>query len=183
MRATATGLPITLDVEHKIVVLVGTGEEAERKRELLAEGGAQIRAIDGPAFAPSVLDGAMLVMVAVRDEALAARVHEAARARGVLCWACDNSPQSDFAMPAIARLGGARLAVSTSGASPALSGRLRAALEKGLGAEFARFVEVLGALRERARQEPDEAKRRATLQAALDGFELDVSARYPAWFK
>jgi precorrin-2 dehydrogenase/sirohydrochlorin ferrochelatase len=183
MRGDARGLPITLDVEHRIVVLIGLGEEADKKRELLTEAGAQIRGLDGPAFAPSVLEGAALVMVAVRDEALAARVHEAARARGVLCWACDNPPHSDLAMPAIARLGAARVAVSTSGSSPGLSGRVRSALEQGLGERFARFVDVLGALRERAKQDPDEAKRRVTLQAALEGFELEVSARYPAWFK
>ena len=86
-------------------------------------------------------------------------------------------------MPAIARVGAARIAISTSGASPALAGRLRELLETALGERFARFVEVLAALRERAKQEPDEQKRRAVLQAALDGFEADVSVRYPKWFK
>ncbi len=122
-------------------------------------------------------------MVAVRDAALAERAQAAARARGVLIWCCDDPPHSDFAMPAIARVGAARLAISTSGASPALAGRMRAALESGLGEKFAQFVEVLAALRDRAKEEPDEARRRATLLAALEGFELDVSARYPAWLK
>src|SRR5262249_1866069 len=103
--------------------------------------------------------------------------------RGVLVWCCDNSSHSDFAMPAIARVGAARIAISTSGASPALAGRMRELLEPALGERFARFVEVLAALRERAKQESDAENRRAVLQAALDGFELDVSVRYPAWFK
>jgi siroheme synthase-like protein len=142
-----------------------------------------VRNLDAAGFAASVLDGALLVMVAVRDDELAARVHAAARARGVLCWACDNPPHSDLAMPAIARLGVVRFAVSTSGASPGLAGRLRAALETGLGEKFARFVDVLAALRERAQQDGDETRRRATLLAALEGFQLELSARYPAWFK
>jgi precorrin-2 dehydrogenase len=181
MRANATGLPITLDVDGKIVVLVGLGDEAERKRELLTEAGAEVRAADG--FSESLLEGASLVMVTVKDAALAERVHEACKKRQVLVWCCDNPPHSDFAMPAIAKLGAARIAISTSGASPALAGRLRELLEKALGERFTRFVEVLGALRERAKQESDAEKRRAVLLAALDGFELDVSARYPKWFK
>ncbi len=181
MRANATGLPITLDVDGKVVVLVGLGEEADRKRELLAEAGADVRAADG--FSESLLDGATLVMVTVRDPQLAERVHAACAKRRVLVWCCDDPSHSDLAMPAVARVGAARIAVSTSGASPALAGRLRAALEKGLGERFARFVEVLGALRERAKQDSDAARRRATLQAALDGFELDADVRYPKWFK
>jgi precorrin-2 dehydrogenase/sirohydrochlorin ferrochelatase len=181
MRADATGLPITLDLDGKIVVLVGPGEEAERKRELLNDAGAQVRAVDD--FSESLLDGAFLVMLTVRDEKLAERISSLCKKRNVLVWCCDNPPHSDFAMPAIARVGAARIAVSTSGASPALAARLRAALEKSLGERFAKFVEVLGALRERAKQDPDEGRRRATLQAAVEGFELDVNARYPSWFK
>ena len=94
----------------------------------------------------------------------------------------DDPPHSDLAMPAIAKLGAARIAVSTSGASPALAGRLRAALEKPLGERFAKFVELLGALRERGKQDADEARRRATLQAAVEGFDVDVNVRYPPWF-
>jgi precorrin-2 dehydrogenase/sirohydrochlorin ferrochelatase len=181
MRANATGLPITLDLDGKIVVLVGLGEEADQKRELLTEAGAEVRAVDS--FADSLLEGATLVMLTVREPVVAERVHAAARKRGLLAWCCDDPEHSDLAMPAVARVGAARIAVSTSGASPALAGRLRVALEKGLGERFARFVEMLGALRERARQDQDEKRRRATLQAAVDGFELEATVRYPGWFK
>jgi precorrin-2 dehydrogenase/sirohydrochlorin ferrochelatase len=178
MRANATGLPITLDVEGKVVVLVGVDEA---KRELLTEAGAQVRAVSD--FAESLLEGASLVMLTAKDAPLAERVRAACAKKNVLLWCCDNPSQSDFAMPAIARLGMARIAISTSGASPALAGRVREILEKALGERFARFVEVLGALRDRAKQEPDEGKRRAVLQAALDGFDADIAVRYPKWFK
>jgi len=181
MQANATGLPITLDLEGKIVVLVGLGEEADRKRELLTQAGAEVRAADG--FAESLLEGAALVMVTVRDPALAERVQAACRKRNLLVWCCDDPPHSDLAMPAVARVGTARIAVSTSGASPALAGRLRSALEQALGERFARFVEVLAALRERAKQDGDEARRRATLQAAVEGFEVEATVKYPKWFK
>jgi siroheme synthase-like protein len=181
MKANATGLPITLEIEGKIVLLVGEGEEADRKRELLDEAGAQVRSVSS--FAESLLDGAQLVMLAMRDEKLAERIFAAAKMKHVLCWCMDDPEHSDFAMPAIAKIGGARFAISTSGASPALAGRLRAQLETALGDRFAKFIEVLAALRERAKQDPDEKKRRAMLQAALDGFDLEVKVSYPGWFK
>jgi precorrin-2 dehydrogenase/sirohydrochlorin ferrochelatase len=181
MRGNATGLPITLDVEGRVVLLVGTGDEADRKRELLTEAGAQVRAV--ASFADSLLDGVGLVMVAVREAALAERVYAAAKKRGLLCWCTDDPAHSDFAMPAIARVGLLRLAISTSGASPGLAGKIRAGLETGLGEKFVKFVDVLAAMRERAKQESDEARRRITLQAAVEGFELEVNARYPPWFK
>lgn len=180
MRANATGLPITLDLDGKIVLVVGLGEEAERKRELLNDAGAEVRASDG--FAESLLQDVALVMLTVRDAQLAERIHATCKKRNILVWCCDDPPHSDLAMPAIAKLGAARIAVSTSGASPALAGRLRAALEKSLGERFAKFVELLGALRDRGKQDPDEARRRATLQAAVEGFDVEVNVRYPKWF-
>lgn len=184
MRPTALGVPITLDVEGARVVVVGADEEAARKVALLAEAGAQIAQLAPEAFSPAVLDGARLALVTPRDPALAEAVSRAARARGVLVWACDDAVHSDFAMPALARLGRARFAVSTGGASPALAGRLRAALERSLGDTFARFVAALGELRDRAqREEPDATRRRALLNDAVDGLELEITVKYPAWFE
>jgi siroheme synthase (precorrin-2 oxidase/ferrochelatase) len=102
----------------------------------------------------------------------------------VLFWACDDPAHSDLALPAIARLGAARVAVSTGGNSPALSARLRAALETGLGEDFARFVDELGRLRARVQSdEPDRDRRRAALTDALDDFAVELRVRYPRWFK
>jgi precorrin-2 dehydrogenase/sirohydrochlorin ferrochelatase len=184
MEASARGLAITLDLAGATVVVVGDDQEAQQKIELAVEAGARVRQIAAPRFEPADLDGARLVLLTPRDPELARRVAEAARARGVLVWACDDPGASNLAMPALARLGRARIAVSTSGASPVLAGRVRAALEAGLGERFARFVDALGELRARLRdEEPDAERRRERLRAALDGFGLEVSARYPDWFK
>jgi siroheme synthase-like protein len=185
MRVDAVGVPVTLDAEDARVVLVGGGDESDRKAQLCAEAGARVQRCDDPKmFHDALLDGAKLAMVTARDRDLAARVFAAARARGVLVWSCDDPAHSDIAMPGVARLGRARVTVSTAGASPTLAGRMRAAFEEALGDRFAKFVEVLGALRERTqREEPDPERRRAILTAALDGFALEIRASYPAWFK
>jgi precorrin-2 dehydrogenase/sirohydrochlorin ferrochelatase len=83
-------------------------------------------------------------------------------------------------MPAVVASGHARVAISTSGVAPALSGFIKEDLERILDTEFAAFVDWLGALREEARaDEPDAEKRRALLREALDGFRLLGRVHYP----
>ena len=103
----------------------------------------------------------------MREPALAARVSDAARARGVLVWCSDDPARSDFAMPAIAALGPVRIAVSTAGGSPTLAGKLRAIFEKQLGERFADFVRALAS--GAPLHSIDERR------AGLDGFELELT--------
>jgi precorrin-2 dehydrogenase/sirohydrochlorin ferrochelatase len=181
-----TGFPVTLELAGARVLVIGevaaADADGQRKLTLLREAGATVDERD--AFDPALLDGARVVIVFARDPSLAKKVHQAARARGVLCWCADDPAHSDFTMPAIARLGAARIAISTAGGSPALSARLRETFEAALDGEFARFVDELTALRERLKtSEPDPARRRAELARLLDGFEVDLKVRYPGWFR
>ena len=83
-------------------------------------------------------------------------------------------------MPAVVAVGHVRVAISTSGVAPALSGFMKEDLEQILDAEFIEFVEWLGQLREQAKaNEPDAEKRRALLRDALDGFRFLGKVRYP----
>lgn len=183
MRGDALGLPVTLDVQGARVVVVGDDEDAARKERLVADAGGVVTALMPDAFADAALDGARLVLYTGHDAALAARVAQAARARGALVWCSDDPGRSDFAMPAIARLGDATITIATRGQAPALSARLRAAVEDGLGEAFARFVAALGELRAKVQQEErDFAARRERLGHALDGFVVEIRARYPDWF-
>ncbi len=182
MKLHAPGLPVAIDLEGQQVLLVGEGEEADRKHAACMAAGATVSRVSS--FDAAALDGKRLVLVCVSDAQLAAQVHAAARARAVWCWACDDPEHSDLAMPAVARLGPALAAFSTSGHAPALSSSLRRAFEAGLGERFAGFVVALGEERERLRrEEPDEEKRRARLLQLLDGFAVEITARYPDWFK
>src|SRR3954447_13732302 len=164
MRGDAVGFAITLDVEGQAVLVVGDDADAARKRALLEDAGARVTQRAPSDFADGDVDGTRLVLWSAREPALAARVAAAARARGVPVWCSDDPARSDFAMPAIAQLGPVRLAVSTSGGSPSLAGRLRAALEAQLGARFATFVTALAA---RRKQQAMDARK-----ADLDGFDV-----------
>ena len=128
--ARRLGFPITLDVEGQAVLVVGDDADAARKRALLEDAGARVTQLAADDFVDAAVDGARLVMCSAREPALAARVSAAARARGVPVWCSDDPERSDFAMPAVAQLGPVRLAVSTSGGSPTLAGKLRADLRE-----------------------------------------------------
>jgi precorrin-2 dehydrogenase / sirohydrochlorin ferrochelatase len=98
----------------------------------------------------------------------------------VLLWSVDYPEASSVTMPAVAAVGHVRVAISTSGVAPALSGFMKEDLEQILDAEFIDFVEWLGQLREQAKaNEPDAEKRRALLRDALDGFRFLGKVRYP----
>lgn len=184
MNRFARGLPIALDVEGARVVVVGDGDEARRKAGLLRACGAEVEVV-WP-FAEAALAGARIVMLAMRDPALAAEVRRAAQAQthGALVWCSDDPAHSDFAMPAIVQLGSAMLAITTAGKSPALAAKMRGALEVTLGAELGQFVDALGEKREAIlRDEPDPERRRALLTELLDGFDLQLAVRYPTWWK
>lgn len=184
MRGDALGLPLLLDVEGARVVIVGDDEDAARKERLVIDAGGVVTALAPDAFADAAVDGARLVLYTGHDAALAGRVAAAARARGALVWCSDDPARSDLAMPAIARLGDATIAIATRGQAPALAAKLRAAVEQSLGDSFARFVAALGDLRARVKTEaPSPAVRRARLLAALDGFVVEMRVRYPDWFK
>ena len=179
------GLPVTLELDGERVIVIGAvhGEEARRKLELLADAGAIVeehQTLD--AMAILALGGARLAILVERDVELAASVHEAAQARGVLCWCADDPAHSDFTMPAIARLGAARIAVSTAGSSPTLSSRLRQLFEAALGERFSRFVDELGRRRDQLKSN-DPGAVAARMSQLLDGFDLRVDVRYPDWFK
>lgn len=181
-----SGYPVTLELAGARVLAIGTpapsDEESTRKLVMLREAGALVD--ERGTFDPALLDGARVVVVFEREPALAKTVYGAARSRGVLCWCVDDPAHSDFTMPAIARLGAARIAISTAGGSPALSSRMREIFESALGDEFGRFVDELAAIRERLKaDEPDPVRRRSELTRAVDGFELELKVRYPGWFR
>jgi precorrin-2 dehydrogenase/sirohydrochlorin ferrochelatase len=86
-------------------------------------------------------------------------------------------------MPALVRRGTLRLALSTEEASPALAGRLRGELERLFDDRFVRFLEWMGALRERLRaEEPSAEKRALALRQAAEGFSIEGVLHYPASF-
>jgi precorrin-2 dehydrogenase/sirohydrochlorin ferrochelatase len=135
-------LPLAVDLRGRHVVVVGTSRGAShRVSRLVAEGAdvtvvgpaasrlgmAGIRTVDRP-FQDGDCDGAVLVVAATGGAKENARVAKAAADRGILVNAVDDPAASSCYFTAEHHAGDVVIAVSTSGASPALAQWLRDAV-------------------------------------------------------
>jgi precorrin-2 dehydrogenase/sirohydrochlorin ferrochelatase len=198
--AANPGFPITLDVKGYPVLVLGGDEEAAEKTLRLLDAGAKVTVVAptlhdtlkqlaasakivhrGRHFREPDLESAVLILNMVRgDREFSRSLFAKAREKKLLLWSVDQPEASNVSMPAVVSSGHARVAISTSGMAPALSGFMKEDLEKILDAEFAAFVEWLGRLREQAKaNEPEAEKRRTLLRDALDGFRLLGKVHYP----
>ncbi|MEK6585300.1 MAG: bifunctional precorrin-2 dehydrogenase/sirohydrochlorin ferrochelatase [Nitrospirota bacterium] len=194
------GFPLVLDVRGWPVLVIGGDEEASEKSQRLLESGARVTVISptlneplrllaasgkiihrGRHFRDTDLEHVILILNTLRgDRDFAQMLVAQAREKRVLLWSVDYPEASSVTMPAVVAAGHVRVAISTSGVAPALSGFMKEDLEQILDAEFIEFVEWLGQLREQAKaNEPDAEKRRALLRDALDGFRFLGKVRYP----
>jgi precorrin-2 dehydrogenase/sirohydrochlorin ferrochelatase len=184
--------PIALDVRGKKCVVVGGGAVGARKASALLDAGAAVTVVAperGDAvlwelaaagrvrhleemFAPHHLDDALLAVAATDSPAVNAAVADAARARGVLlnlAAPTEDGSEGDFATMATVRRGDLLVAVTTGGAGPALSARLRRELDERFGAEWGPYVNLLGEMRARARtQYATERERTEALRRLAD---------------
>lgn len=198
--AANPGFPLVLDVKGWPVLVIGGDEEASEKSKRLLESGARVTVISPTLNEPlrqlaasgkvihrgrhvrdTDLEHVILILNTIRgDRDFAQMLFAKAREKRVLLWSVDYPEASSVTMPAVVAAGHVRMAISTSGVAPALSGFMKEDLEQILDAEFVEFVEWLGQLREQAKaNEPDADKRRALLHDALDGFRFLGRVRYP----
>jgi siroheme synthase-like protein len=190
------GYPVYLELAGRRVVVIGAAAVRGGKVDgLLAAGADDVLVLapepaeeregrwrDDPRvrfesreWGPDDLDGAFLCIAASRQPRERELIARAARERRVLVNVMDDVPNCDFAAPAVVRRGDLALAIATGGRSPALASRLREALGERFGPEWARVVDVLGAVRdETSPMLPDLAERSDRWRAALD---LDEAER------
>ncbi|MBA5873030.1 MAG: bifunctional precorrin-2 dehydrogenase/sirohydrochlorin ferrochelatase [Nitrospira sp. CR1.2] len=198
--AANPGFQISLDVRGWPVLVIGGNEEAADKVQRLLDAGAKVTVISptlhevlrklaasakiihrGRHFRANDLESVILVLNTLRDDReLAHSLIRLAREQKFLLWSVDQPDVSNVVMPAVVSSGHMRVAISSSGQAPALSGFMKEDLERILDGEFAAFVDWLSELREQAKaNEPDAEKRRALLREALDGFRLLGKVQYP----
>src|SRR5277367_6302987 len=182
-------LPVFLDLRGRTVVVVGGGEVAARKIELLRAAGASVRVI-APALAPQLvkllqaagiehravefsladLDGAVLVIAATDNPQTNAAVHAAASARGLFVNVVDDARHCSFVMPAIIDRSPLLVAVGTAGNAPVLARHVRTLLESVLPQRLGALATLAGRWRERVRAAlPELPARRRFWDDFLDG--------------
>ncbi len=93
-----------------------------------------------------------LIIGATNQEELNRRISHDANAAGKLCNIVDRPELCNFILPAIVTRGDLVISVSTSGQSPAFAKHLRKQMETQFGAEYAVFLELMGAVRQKLLQ-------------------------------
>lgn len=167
--------PIFLKLTGKEALVVGGGVIAARKAKTLLDYGARVRAVmleacekmraleenanfslQIKAFETADIGEAALVIAATNHRPVNEAVKEAANAQGLFVNVVDVPDLCDFYVPSIVDRTPFQIAISTSGASPALARRTRKALEAQYPPAFADYIRRLGELRERAKKEAPE---------------------------
>jgi uroporphyrin-III C-methyltransferase/precorrin-2 dehydrogenase/sirohydrochlorin ferrochelatase len=165
--ATPTSLlPLFLKLEGRDVLVVGAGAVAERKIASLLEAGATVRVVapaatdavrllardgrvvwrEGP-FEERDVEGAWLVFAATSDPEVQRRVSSAAAAQRTFCVAVDDPANASAYSGAVVARPPFVVAISSTGAAPALTRLVREVIEHVLPSD--RWIEHATKLREK----------------------------------
>ena len=123
-----------------------------------------------------------LIMNTLRGDQTLLRQHLLAlsKQKGFLLSSSDEPDFSNFTMPALVARGPLRIAISTSGVSPALASRLRQDLEPLFDERFQVFLEWLDAYRGHLQTtEPNAEKRQEILREVVAKVKLQARIEFP----
>jgi precorrin-2 dehydrogenase/sirohydrochlorin ferrochelatase len=156
--------PIMVNMNNKPAVIIGGGEVAARKVSDLLDAGALVKVVS-PDFNEEIiksaelnnsrlelvkrkyeqndLAGAYIVFSATNDSKVNNEVFREAEERGILINAVDDPPNCSFYIPSFVRKGDLLIALSTTGASPAMAARLRREIEKHIPEDIDIILEKL----------------------------------------
>jgi uroporphyrin-III C-methyltransferase/precorrin-2 dehydrogenase/sirohydrochlorin ferrochelatase len=183
-------LPVFLDLQSGVVLLVGAGDLARAKLRLLASAGARVRwyatdgnhdlsgfsAADAARIEPAKddpltanLTGAIAILCAGAGDigvAMSAR----AKSVGLPVNVMDDLTHSTFIFPAIVDRGDVVVAVGTGGASPVVARRVRERIEAVLPARIGDLATFIGGFRKSIHARiPEFALRRRFWERVIDG--------------
>jgi len=180
-------LPVFLDLQRGVVMLVGEGDLARAKLRLLASAGAHVRwyATDGNhdlgaddtariEFAAgdpltAELSGVVAVLCAGAGD-IGPKMSARARAMGLPVNVMDDLEHSTFIFPAIVDRGDVVVAVGTGGASPVVARRLRERIEAMLPERIGELADFIGRWRKAIHSLiPEFALRRRFWERVVDG--------------
>ena len=181
--------PAFLDVRGEPVVIVGGGEVAARKARSLERCGAAVTLVApelcgalaqqvargamvhrAKPFEEGDLAGARLAVAATNDARVNGQVAAAARAAGIAVNVADDMEHSTLVMASVVERGPLQVAISTSGASPALARRLRARIEEAIPEGYGALATLAGRYRDVAiRRLPDPQARKRFWERVMDG--------------
>jgi precorrin-2 dehydrogenase/sirohydrochlorin ferrochelatase len=192
-----TYYPVYIQLRDQPCVVIGGGKIAEGKVEGLLVAEAKVTVISpdlsqrlqelveqkqltylARVYQPGDLAGAFMVICATDQVDINQQVWQEANSNHQLVNVVDDTPRCNFIAPSILRKGDLTIAISTSGKAPALAVRLKERLQREIGPEYERFLELAGELREPLAQSvPDFETRKAIWYELVDSEILDLLAR------
>lgn len=163
--------PVMLSVRGRRCLVVGGGGVAVRKVESLLAEGAQVTVV-APApqarlhalaaggrislqqrsYRPGEAVGYVLVFAATDDREVNRQVFEDAEGAGIWANVADDPELCSFHLPARVRRGELQVTVSSSGAAPFATRRLRQVLERRFGPEWGEWLAAAAEFRRRVRR-------------------------------
>jgi precorrin-2 dehydrogenase/sirohydrochlorin ferrochelatase len=141
-------------------VTVVSPDPAPELTKLASEGSVTLKK---RAYRSDDLTGMFLVIGATDDERLNHQISKDAEQSHILCNIADRPEVCNFILPSIVRRGDLVITISTSGKSPALAKHLRQKLETQLGPEYADFLLLMGAIRQKLLSQAHEPEAHKTL--------------------
>jgi precorrin-2 dehydrogenase / sirohydrochlorin ferrochelatase len=192
-----TYYPVYIQLRDQPCVVIGGGRIAEGKVEGLLAAEAKVTVISpdltqnlqelveqkqltylARVYQPGDLAGAFMVICATDQVDINQQIWQEANSNHQLVNVVDDTPRCNFIAPSILRKGDLTIAISTSGKAPALAVRLKERLQRQIGPEYERFLELAGELREPLSQSvPDFETRKAIWYELVDSEILDVLAQ------
>jgi precorrin-2 dehydrogenase/sirohydrochlorin ferrochelatase len=168
--------PAFINLKDKKAVVVGGGKVAERKVRLLINAGASVRLVSpnitgniknlvekgliehtGRNYRHGDLTGAFIVIAATSNTTLNTRIAQEARH---LVNVIDVPSEGNYIVPSVVKRGPLTIAISTEGASPAVSKAIRMEIEGLYGKEFALYLKFVERVRKKAIKEITNSKDR-----------------------
>lgn len=175
--------PAFLDVKNKKAVVVGGGKVSERKVRLLISAGANVtlispditdnlRTLTEKGFLEHIqrnykkgdLKDAYIVIAGTSSAATNTKVAQEA---GHLVNVIDIPYEGNYIVPSIVKRGPLTIAISTEGASPAISKAIRKEIEGYYSREFARYLRFVEMVRKKAMKKIKNDKKREQFLKSL----------------
>lgn len=160
--------PIFIKLNQQPCLVVGAGNIAARKIDLIARAGAEITVvareiseqvakipnltIHQKSFKAADLEGFKLVICATDDLKTNQFVSDCAREKGILVNVVDNPTLCDFIFPSIVDRSPITIAISSSGVSPVLARFLRAKIETIIPPAYGTLAQLAEKFRETVKQ-------------------------------
>lgn len=185
--------PAFIDLHGKEAVVVGGGKVAERKVRTLITAGALVKVISPHItkhltklkengllrhvrrnYRRGDLKGAFIVIAGTSSPQTNSRIANDARA---LVNVVDLPEEGNFIVPSVVGRGKLTIAISTEGASPAVSKAIRTELENFYGTEFSRYLRFLETIRRKAIAGISDPKARNTFLKSLASEKLLTELR------